>query len=65
MQVAVVGEDGTVKRKAITVARDLGSALELSDGISATDRIIDNPPDGIADGTKVLVKQEDVAEKKS
>ncbi|HWU35083.1 MAG TPA: efflux RND transporter periplasmic adaptor subunit [Methylovorus sp.] len=66
MQVAVVDGDGSVKRKAITVARDMGSSLELSDGISATDRIIDNPPDGIADGTKVLIKQDTpAAEKKA
>jgi membrane fusion protein (multidrug efflux system) len=39
----------------VTIARDLGRDIELASGISADDRIIVAPPDGIADGDQVRV----------
>ena len=39
----------------MTIARDLGKDIELASGISADDRIIVAPPDGIADGDQVRV----------
>jgi membrane fusion protein, multidrug efflux system len=41
--------------KKVTIARDLGRDIELASGISADDRIIVAPPDGIADGDQVRV----------
>jgi membrane fusion protein, multidrug efflux system len=55
LRVATVGLDDKVKFKAVTIARDLGKDIELASGVSADDRIIIAPPDGIADGDQVRV----------
>ena len=47
--------DDQVLFKTVTIARDLGRDIELASGISADDRIIIAPPDGIADGDQVRV----------
>jgi RND family efflux transporter MFP subunit len=69
LRVATVGSDDKVLFKAVTIARDLGRDIELASGISADDRVIVAPPDGIADGDQVRVagakpgKTEKVSEK--
>src|SRR5882757_7921328 len=55
LRVATVGSDDKVLFKTVTIARDLGKDIELASGISADDRIIVAPPDGIADGDQVRV----------
>jgi membrane fusion protein, multidrug efflux system len=55
LRVATVDSDDRVQFKTVTIARDLGRDIELASGISADDRIIVAPPDGIADGDQVRV----------
>jgi membrane fusion protein, multidrug efflux system len=55
LRVATVGPDDRVQFKTVTIARDLGRDIELASGISADDRIIVAPPDGLADGDQVRV----------
>ncbi|ADI29217.1 efflux RND transporter periplasmic adaptor subunit [Methylotenera versatilis] len=55
LRVATVGADNKVTVKTITIARDLGKQIEIHSGIEATDRVVENPPDGIADGDQVNV----------
>jgi RND family efflux transporter MFP subunit len=55
LQVATLGPDNRVTFKAVTVSRDLGDSVELSAGLTANDRIIDSPPDGIANGDAVRI----------
>ena len=55
LRVATVDSDDKVLFKTVTIARDLGKEIELASGISADDRIIVAPPDGIADGDQVRV----------
>jgi membrane fusion protein (multidrug efflux system) len=55
LRVATVGSDDKVLFKAVTIARDLGRDIELASGITAEDRVITAPPDGIADGDQVHV----------
>ena len=50
LRVATVDAENKVRLKTVTLARDLGKTVELSSGITGTDRIIENPPDGVADG---------------
>jgi RND family efflux transporter MFP subunit len=57
MQVAVVGGDNKVKLQSVTLGRDFGDSVEVLAGLSATDRVINNPPDSIADGMTVQVEQ--------
>ncbi len=55
LSVATVGADNKVVLKPVTVARDLGSTVELASGLQASDRVIDSPPDGVANGDPVRV----------
>ena len=55
LRVATVGPDDKVLFKTVTIARDLGRDIELASGISADDRVIVAPPDGIADGDQVRI----------
>jgi membrane fusion protein (multidrug efflux system) len=55
LRVATVRADDRILFKPVTIARDLGRDIELSGGISLEDRIINSPPDGIADGDEVRV----------
>jgi RND family efflux transporter MFP subunit len=55
MAVAVVGPGDKVVMKYVTVARDLGSKLEIGAGLSPADRVIDNPPDSLGQGDLVRV----------
>lgn len=53
MQVAVVGPDDKVALRSVKLGRDFGSIVEVLSGLSATDRVVMNPPDGIAEGMTV------------
>ena len=55
VQVATVGADNKVALKQVVIARDYGSRIELLSGIAATDRVIENPPDGVMQGDLVQV----------
>jgi RND family efflux transporter MFP subunit len=55
LHVAVVGSNGRINLKEITIARDLGNEVEVASGITADDRVVINPPDGIATGDKVRI----------
>jgi hypothetical protein len=39
----------------VKINRDLGDSVEIGAGLAATDRVIDTPPDGLADGDHVQV----------
>lgn len=56
-QVATVDANSRVHIRQVSVGRDLGNAIELAGGVTRADRIIDSPPDGIADGDQVRVAQ--------
>jgi len=55
LRVATVGADDTVRFKTVAIARDLGREIELASGITADDRVITAPPDGLSDGDPVRV----------
>jgi multidrug efflux pump subunit AcrA (membrane-fusion protein) len=55
LRVATVDANNKVVLKPITISRDLGQVVEIASGIAPTDRIIDSPPDGLADGDPVRV----------
>lgn len=59
IQVATVDGLGAVTLKKITVARDHGTYLEVSQGIGQTDQVIANPPDGLSSGDQVRIAQTD------
>lgn len=61
LRIATVGPGSKVILKTVTIMRDLGKVIELSSGLAADDRVIENPPDGIAEGD--LVRIADIVKK--
>jgi RND family efflux transporter MFP subunit len=57
VQVAVA-ENGTVHFHKVTVARDFGTQVEVSDGIKSSDELILKPSVTLADGSKVQPQAE-------
>jgi RND family efflux transporter MFP subunit len=55
LQVATVGANDRIVLKQVTISRDLGNEVELESGIAADERVVANPPDGIATGDKVRI----------
>ncbi|RYX90538.1 MAG: efflux RND transporter periplasmic adaptor subunit [Bradyrhizobiaceae bacterium] len=55
MRVATVGADDRIVFKTVTIARDLGRDIELASGITADDRVVITPTDGLNDGDKVRI----------
>jgi RND family efflux transporter MFP subunit len=53
LSIATVEAGNRVLMKPVSIARDLGSVVELASGVSPTDRVIENPPDGISNGVLV------------
>ena len=56
-QLGVVGADGKVELRGVTVGRDFGPTIEILGGIGPTDRVILNPPDSLVGGTTVRVAE--------
>jgi RND family efflux transporter MFP subunit len=55
LAVAVVGPNGRVQIRPLTVTRDLGAAVEVAGGVAAGDAVIDNPADTLQTGDLVRV----------
>ncbi len=55
LRIATVDADDRVMLKPVTIARDLGKEVEIASGLSAGDRVIASPPDGIAAGDQVRI----------
>ncbi len=56
-QVGVVGADGKVALRNVTLGRDFGPTIEILEGVSAKDRVILNPADSLVSGTVVRVAE--------
>ena len=57
MQVAVV-KDGTAHIRKVSVTRDLGTQVEVDDGVEQGDLVIINPPITLSEGSKVRARAE-------
>ena len=55
LRVATVDANDRVVLKTVTIARDLGSEIEIGSGLQADDRVIATPPDGITEGDQVRI----------
>ncbi len=49
LSVATVDADNRVLLKPVSIERDLGAIVELASGVAPSDRVIENPPDGIGE----------------
>jgi RND family efflux transporter MFP subunit len=55
LQVATLGPGDKIELKSVTVGRNLGTDVEVVSGLSASDRVVDSPPDSLAAGDLVHV----------
>jgi RND family efflux transporter MFP subunit len=55
LRVATVDANDRIVLKKITIARDLGKEVEIGAGLTANDRVVASPPDGIAEGDTVRI----------
>jgi RND family efflux transporter MFP subunit len=58
MQIATVDGTSHVRLKTVSIQRDQGATVDVGSGVSARDRIIDNPPDSLREGDQVRVAGE-------
>jgi Membrane-fusion protein len=54
-QIAVLGADNRVQLRDVHIGMDLGDTLEIDHGLQPGDRIIDHPPDSLAQGDQVRI----------
>jgi len=57
-QVAIVGIDGKLHLRPITIGRDYGTTLEILGGVEVGDRVVINPADSLEEGQPVNVVPE-------
>jgi RND family efflux transporter MFP subunit len=55
LSIATVANGNHVVVKPVTIVRDLGAVVEIASGLMASDQVIQNPPDGVANGDVVNV----------
>lgn len=59
VRIATVSPEDRVVIKQVSISRDLGTMIEIGSGLTPEDRVIETPPDGIADGERVRVIDRD------
>ncbi|MCY0388938.1 efflux RND transporter periplasmic adaptor subunit [Robbsia sp. Bb-Pol-6] len=64
-RLATVGADNHVHLLPVVIAQDTGKTLEIDNGITASDRIIVNPGDALAEGDAVTIAPPKAAPKAS
>jgi RND family efflux transporter MFP subunit len=55
MEVATIGADDTITLRPIKLGRNLGTEVEVVQGLTLSDRLVNSPPDSLATGDKVRV----------
>jgi len=52
-QVAVVDQDRRVHLKPVKIGRNYGQSVEVLEGVGPNDRLVQNPPDSLAENDQV------------
>jgi RND family efflux transporter MFP subunit len=55
LRVATLGLGNKVELKKVTISRDMGREVDIGSGLTADDRIIASPPDGLSTGDEVAI----------
>jgi RND family efflux transporter MFP subunit len=55
MEVATLGADDKIELKPVTLGRNLGTEVEIIKGLTVSDRLVNSPPDSLANGDIVRV----------
>lgn len=56
-QLGIVGDDGVVTLRNVTLGRDFGTTLEIASGVTTNDRVILNPSDSLVSGAIVRIAE--------
>jgi hypothetical protein len=56
LRVATLGAGNRIVMKPISVETDLGTQVIVASGLTAKDRVVDNPPDSLGNGDEVRVE---------
>jgi hypothetical protein len=54
-RVALVDANGRVHLTLVQLGIDFGTSVEVLSGLNVTDRVVQNPPDSLADGDVVVL----------
>ena len=55
LEVATIGPDNKIELKPITLGRNLGTEVEVLNGLTLTDRVVNSPPDSLSAGDTVRI----------
>jgi RND family efflux transporter MFP subunit len=55
LEAALVGDDDKITLKKISLGRNLGVQVEVTEGLTPSDRIVDSPPDSLGAGDVVRI----------
>jgi RND family efflux transporter MFP subunit len=55
LEVAMIGQDNRIEVKKISIGRNLGSRVEVLNGLAPSDRVVISPPDSLAAGDLVRI----------
>jgi RND family efflux transporter MFP subunit len=55
MEVATIGAGDKIELKPVTLGRNLGTEVEVVKGLTLSDRVVNSPPDSLADGDTVRI----------
>ena len=55
LEVATVADNDHIVMKKIVIGQDMGANVQVASGLTAADRVVDNPPDSLAQGDAVRV----------
>jgi RND family efflux transporter MFP subunit len=58
MEVAVIGRDNKIELKKVTLGRNFGTQVEVLNGVTPSDRVVNSPLDWLADGDVVHIAGE-------
>jgi hypothetical protein len=56
--VATLGPGSRIRMKPVSIDTDLGTDVILASGIGRSDRVVNNPPDSLANGDAVRVEKD-------
>jgi RND family efflux transporter MFP subunit len=55
LQIATVNANDRIGLRTVTIKEDLGTSVEVSSGLSTSDRVVDNPSESLQDGDEVQI----------
>jgi RND family efflux transporter MFP subunit len=64
LEVAVIGPHNKVELKKVTLGRNLGTQVEVLNGLTPSDHVVNSPPDSLAEGDVVRIAREPAPDSK-